>query len=40
MLRHSCAPNTSVCVVDKYLLLHANKDMPAAAELTTNKLGR
>jgi hypothetical protein len=40
LLRHSCAPNTSSCVVDRFMLMHATEDVPVGGELTANKLGR
>jgi hypothetical protein len=40
LLRHSCAPNSSVVVVGKHALLHATADMDADTEVTFNKLGR
>lgn len=38
-VRHSCAPNSSCVVVDRYLLLHATEDMEAGDEVTFNKIG-
>jgi SET and MYND domain-containing protein len=40
LLRHSCAPNSSVVVVGKHLLLHATADLDPGTEVTFNKLGR
>lgn len=40
MLRHSCAPNSSVVVVSRYMLLHATEDLDPGAEITSNKIGR
>jgi hypothetical protein len=40
LLRHSCAPNSSVVVVGKYALLHATADLDPGTEVTFNKLGR
>jgi SET and MYND domain-containing protein len=40
LLRHSCAPNSSVVVVGKHALLHATADLEAGTEVTFNKLGR
>ncbi|KAF6265159.1 hypothetical protein COO60DRAFT_1697986 [Scenedesmus sp. NREL 46B-D3] len=39
LLRHSCAPNSSVVVVGKHALLHATADLDAGSEITFNKLG-
>ena len=38
-MRHSCTPNTSVVVVNRYMLLHATDELPAGQEVTVNKLG-
>uniref|UniRef100_A0A383VNI3 SET domain-containing protein n=1 Tax=Tetradesmus obliquus TaxID=3088 RepID=A0A383VNI3_TETOB len=39
LLRHSCAPNSSVVVVGKHMLLHATADLDPGTEVTFNKLG-
>jgi SET and MYND domain-containing protein len=39
LLRHSCAPNSSACVVDNFMLVHATDDIPERGEVTANKLG-
>lgn len=39
LLRHSCSPNSSAVVVDRFMLVHATEDIPDGGEVTANKLG-
>lgn len=39
LLRHSCAPNTSLVPIQRHLLMHAAADVPRGAPLTVNRIG-